>query len=401
MDRELFSDRAIDRGQLRRKAYNLRWACVEQDVIPLTAADPDFRAPAVVREALAAYVNEGYFSYGPKEGLPEFREAVVDTLRARKGIETRPDLVLPLDSAARAMFVVTRSLLRPGDEAIIFDPVDFLFKQSVEAAGARAVYAKVDTATGDLNLDALESLVTERTKLIGVCNPHNPVGRVLTAKEATAIAEFARRHDLWIMNDEIWSDIVYPGYAYHSLHALPAELRMKTVTVYGFSKSFALAGIRAGFLVCPDRETYDLATRAADIPSTAGGISTLSQVAATAAFRGGWDWVDAFLSHLAELRDYAVDFLASIDGVRCLKPEGTYVLFPDISSFGLSSESLAATLLEKGRVAVVPGSAAFFGPGAEGHIRICFATSRENLEEGLLRVRKTLVPLARRPNACP
>ena len=387
-----FSDGAVDRALLRRRAYNYRWAEQPADVIPLTAADPDFRAPEVVRRAIIEYAEGGYFSYGPKTGLPEFRQTISEVMRARKGIDVPASRILPIDSAARAMFVMARSVLRAGDEAIIFDPVDYLFKSSIEAAGATAVLCPVDHATATFDFDQLEALVTPKTRMLGVCNAHNPLGRVLRREEVTRLAQFAARHDLWVMNDEIWSDIVYHDdeVAFHSMHALPAELTRKTVTIYGFSKTFSMAGLRAAFMLCPDDEAYERFVAASDMPSTAGGIAPIAQVAATAALRDGWAWAEGFVSHLRGQRDYACARLNAIDGVRCLRPEGTYVLFPDITSFHMSSQEMTDELLQKARVAVVPGTPAFFGPGGEGHIRICFATSREVLQEGLDRIENWL-----------
>jgi aspartate/methionine/tyrosine aminotransferase len=387
--RHLFDDSAVDREVLRERAFNHRWAEQPADVIPLTAADPDFPAPQAVRDAIIEYAQAGYFSYGPPAGLPDFRETIADVMRARKGIPVPAAHVLPIDSAARAMFLMAETVLGPGDEAIIFDPVDFLFKRSVEAAGAMPVFCPIDPATGEFDFDRLESLVTPRTRMLGVCNSHNPVGRVLRENEIRLLAEFAHRHDLWVMNDEIWSDIVYEDdddVRFHSMHALDPALTRKTVTIYGFSKTFAMAGLRAAFMLCPNETTYRRFLDASQMPATAGGLAPIVQVAATAALRDGWEWVDAFVRHLRDQRDYALRRLSVMDGIRCLRPEGTYVLFPDITALGLPSQDLVNTLREDARVALVPGTPAFFGPGGEGHIRICFATSHEILSEGLDRI---------------
>ena len=383
-----FADEAVNIDILRQRAYNHRWAEQPSDVIPLTAADPDFPAPPAVRDAIVDYVEGGYFSYGPPGGLPEFRETVSETVRARKGIAVPAGRVLPIDSAARAMFLMAEVVLSPGDEAIIFDPVDFLFKRSVEAAGATPVFCPVDPRSGAFDPGELESLVTPRTRMIAVCNPHNPTGRVLRRGEVQAIAEIAARHNLWIMNDEIWSDIVYgdSGSAFTSLHSLPAELTARTVTVYGFSKTFAMAGLRAGFVLLPDDETYERFFHAAHMPATAGGLAPLVQVAAAAALRDGWDWVSGFVRHLRSQRDYAHRRLTALPGVHCGSPEGTYVLFPGIADLGMTAEEVANRLVTEARVAVVPGTTAFFGPGGEGSVRLCFATSREILREGLDRI---------------
>ena len=191
-----FSDAAVPRALLRQRAYNLRWATQPSDVIPLTAADPDFAVAPVIREAMLDYVAGGVFSYGPAEGLPAFREACARVRTERRGTPTSPGLILAVDSAAAGMLHVARLALRPGDEAIVFDPVDFLFKASVEAAGGVVKLLPVDPSTGTFDFDALEGLVTPRTRLLGVCNPLNPLGRVLTADELRRLGTFAVEHDL-------------------------------------------------------------------------------------------------------------------------------------------------------------------------------------------------------------
>lgn len=384
--RSLFADDQVRLDLLRERAYNQRWAMVPPDVIPLTAADPDFPIAPEIVGAIQDYVSGGVLSYGPKEGLPEFKETVARVVAERKGIACTPDLILPTDSAAAAMFLVARYACRPGDEAIIFDPVDFLFGQSVDAVGGRRVYSRVDKKTGAFDLDGLHDLVTPRTRMIGLCNPHNPLGRVMTEEELRAIGELAVEHDLLIMADEIWSDIVYPPHQHRSMASLSPEIAERTISVFGFSKMFGLAGLRVGFLVAPNAQVYEELVRASWMRTTAVGVTTVSQVAAKVAYESCWYWVDAFLEHLRLVRDYTVDRLNQIEGITCHRPQGTYVLFPDIVDLGLSSQEVADYLLEEARVAVVPGLPQWFGPAAGGNIRLCFSTSLGIITEALDRI---------------
>lgn len=388
-----FGDRAVNRDILRKRAYNYRWAEQAEDVIPLTAADPDFPAAPVIRQAIIEYAKDGYFSYGPKTGLDEFRQAASRVMKQRKGIHVPPSRILPIDSAARAMFVMAQTLLFPGDQAIIFDPVDYLFKSSIEAAGAEALLCPVDLSNGEIDFDLLASLVTPKTRMLGVCNAHNPLGRVLRPGEVRQLAELAAKHDLWIMNDEIWSDIVYEdeNIVFSSIHALEEELTKRTVTIYGFSKTFSMAGLRAAFMMCPNDDIYQRFVDASDMMSTAGGLSPIVQVGATAALNDGWEWAASFVQHLKGQRDYALSRIAEMPGINCNRPEGTYVLFPDIRGTGLGSEDFVDQLLDEAKLALVPGTPKFFGPGAEGHVRICYATSREILSEGLDRLEHWLM----------
>ena len=381
-----FTDDDVPMALLRQRAFNLRWATLPPDVIPLTAADPDFAVAEPIREAIADYARSGVFSYGPAEGVPEFRRACAQMMTQRKGHPVVPEQILAVDSAAAGMLHVARLAIRPGDEAIVFDPVDFLFKAAVEAAGGTVRLLPVNPDTGRLDLGALDGLLTARTRLLGVCNPLNPVGRVLDADELRTLGEFAVANDLWILNDEIWSDIVYAPHRFTSLPSISPAIAARCFTVYGFSKTFGLAGLRIGFVVAPTDVAFARLLDVSMAGTTMTGASTLSQAAAVAACTSAWPWVDGFLAHLTRMRDLAVEELRDVPGVQVRPPEGTYVVFPRVADLGVDAEVLTARLREEARVAVVPGAARWFGPGAEGHLRICLATSEGVLREGLRRV---------------
>jgi aspartate/methionine/tyrosine aminotransferase len=291
------------------------------------------------------------------------------------------------------MMVTARAFLRPGDEAIIFDPVDFLFGRSVDAAGARRVNSPVDVEGLRFDLDGLEGLVTPRTRMLCVCNPHNPLGRVLTREELGAMVDLAVDHDLVIMSDEIWSDIVYDGRRHVATAGLPGA-EDRTVSLYGFSKTYGMAGLQLGYAVVRSPELMERIRAAA--PGYFYPVSTLSLEAGRAALEEAWPWVEGFLRHLTEMRDYVYGRLRDVPGVRVHRPESTYTVFPDVSSYGMSSEEMAVYLLEEARVAVVPGHGeafSYFGPGGEGHVRLVFCTEREVLAEALDRVEASLAKL--------
>ncbi len=384
--KSFFDDSEVPMNLLRQRAYNLRWAMQPADVIVLTAADPDFPVAPAIREALQDYISGGIFSYGPAEGLPEFRQACAKVTTQRKGYACTAHQILAVDSAAAGMMHIARLTIQPGDEAIVFDPVDFLFKASVEAAGGRVKLLPVDPDTGIFDFEKLPELLTPRTKLLGVCNPINPVGRILTREELELLGNFAVENNLWILNDEIWSDIIFSGQTFISLPSISSEIAARTFTVHGFSKTFGLAGLRVGFVICPTPEAFESLTVVSAARTTMTGVSTLSQVAATAAYEHGWDWAEQFVRHLESLRDLGVQKFSQLEGVSVLAPQGTYVLFPNFTAWNLPMEQVCDTLLKKYKVATVPGAARWFGPGAEGHLRVVFSTSREIFEEGLNRV---------------
>jgi aspartate/methionine/tyrosine aminotransferase len=372
---------------LRERAFNLRWAQQPGDVIPLTAADPDFPVCPAIREQLARYIQDGVLGYGPPEGLPRFREAVADWMCATRNMGCTPGMVFATDSAASAMAVVARASLRPGDEALVPAPVDFLLHHTIERAGAVPVGVSVNgrTTAGEF-IAAMEARRTPRTRMLWLCNPHNPLGVVYPGEWLRPVGEWAVARGLRILSDEIWSDIVYQPHRHTAIASLSPEIAAATATVHGFSKNFALAGLRVGCVICADPEWRREIVIASDAESTVYGTSVLSQVAVIAALRDGAAWLADFVKHLMSQRDYAVERLSRWPGVSVVPPQGTYVIFPDVRALDADSESLCRRLHEQARVALVPGLPRWFGEGSAGHVRICFATSRGILQEAFDRM---------------
>ena len=388
-----FDDSSVNLDVLKKRAFNYRWAEVEEDIIPLTAADPDFPVAPQIIEALKEYLDGGYLSYTPKLGLPEFRQSLAKNLGSRKGFNISADLVLPIDSAARGMYIIAQAILKPGDEMIVFDPVDYLFKQACLSASGKPVLFPAKLSNGRIDLSNLESYITPKTKMIGLCNPHNPLGTVYTFEDLDHILTLAEKYDLWIMNDEIWSDIIFGEAKFTSILSLGAERNKKTLSVYGLSKSFGVAGLRIGCVYCHDKEIFDHIVDVSGVMTTAGGITSLSQIAGIAALEKCFPWVEQFIAHLTRNRDYALSRIEAMPGIKCHTPQSTYLLFPDITETGMNSQEFCEFVEKNARLALVPGTEKFFGPGAEGHVRICFATSRGILTQGMDRLEKALTLL--------
>jgi aspartate aminotransferase/cystathionine beta-lyase len=384
----MFTNNDINFDALKRKAYNGRWATIEEGIIPLTAADPDFRTAPEIEQGIIEYIKDGYLSYGPFSGLPEFKKNVAEHFNTEKHGSFTPENVLAVNSAAQGMFLIACYVLKPGDEAIILDPVDFLFKKSVEAAGGTVRLCPVDHISGAIDFEKLIELINPKTKLISICNPHNPLGKVYSKEVLKKISEIASAHDLWVMSDEIWSDIIYDDKEFHTYSSVSEEAKKKSFTVYGFSKSFGIAGLRIGAVLCNDQEILDDFTEKSNFNSTIEGVSTLSQIAGSVALERAKPWYKEFLNHLQHNRDLAFNILSHSEILSPNLPEATFVLFPKIQN-NLTSDEFTQHVLQHGKVAVVPGSERWFGKGAEGHIRICFSTSREILEEGLDRIIKS------------
>ncbi len=388
-----FLNEAVPLQLLSQRAYNLRWAEQAPGVIPLTAADPDFPAAPAIRDAIADYARSGVFSYGPAGGLPSFRESVARYLRQR-GAPVSAAGVVAVNSAAAGLALVARHWLSPGDEAIVLDPVDFLFAHTVRSAEGVPVLWRIDPQA-PLDLAALEALVTSRTRVLCLCNPHNPLGRCFRRDELEALGRFCLERGLRVLSDEVWSDVVYPPATFTSWLALAPELAGLGAVVHGFSKSFGLAGLRVGYVAMADPEAAARLLADSELPSTVDGVATLSQVAATAAYGPeGLAWLAAFLRHLQARRDQTVTRLAAIPGLRVNPPAATYVLFVGLPPLHESVEELVERLRREHGVAVVPGSPRWFGPGAAGHLRLSFATSEALLAEGLNRLAAGLASAA-------
>ena len=390
-----FSDNIVRLDLLRERAFNMRWAQQPADVIPLTAADPDFPICPAIQEQLVRHVRDGVLSYGPTEGLPQFRESVARWMRETRQMACKPEEVFATDSAASGMAVLARASLAAGDEVLIPDPVDFLLHHTVQRAGAVPVRVRVKPGTSaEEFIRGMESRLSSRTRMLWLCNPHNPLGVVYSREWQQRVAEWAISRGLRIVSDEIWSDIVYTPHRHVSLASISPEIARNTVTVYGFSKNFALAGLRVGCLICPDPEWKKEIVAASDAESTVYGVSVLSQVAVIAALNDGREWLAEFVQHLQAQRDYVVSRLEKWPGVTVQPPQGTYVVFPDVRSLTDNSESLCQQILEQARVALVPGAPRWFGPGASGHLRICFATSHRILQEAFDRLEPVVAQIA-------
>jgi len=387
----MFTHQEISFDILKKRAFNLRWASVAEGVIPLTAADPDFPCATQISEAINKFSSQRYFSYAPYEGFSFFREAVANFHTLNRNIKVDPKNVLAVDSAAYGIFMVCKTFLKKGDEAIVFDPVDFLFKYSVEANDGIAVPFSVPLEpNGTFNFEILTALITPKTKMICLCNPLNPTGKVLTKEELVIIGDLAVKHNLIILSDEIWSDIVFEPNLYTSISSINEAINQQTIIVTGYSKSYGLAGLRIGSVIAPNENIFNLLLLKSEHQSTIHGCNVLAQVAVTAALNECKDWLNDFVLHLTKMRNLCVDGLNKINGFECFSPQGCYLVFPDITKTGMSAKELHLYLLNEAKVAVVPGLSQWFGKNSAGHIRISFATSEDIIIESLYRISKTI-----------
>lgn len=385
-----FNANHVNLTVLKQRAYNLRWATVPEDVIPLTAADPDFPCSQAIRSAVEQYSKEGYFSYTPPQGLPEFKMAMHNFLNSSRSWSVKPENILPVDSAAFGIYLTCQTFLSPGDEAIIFDPVDFLFHYAITEVGATPIRFAIPPGTDYVDFSKLEQLITPKTKLICLCNPLNPTGKVFTQNELKQLGEIAIRHNIIILSDEIWSDIVFKPHVFTSIGSISDEISNHVILVTGFSKSYGLAGLRVGVVASTNTELFEKIVEKSLHKSTIHGVNSIGQIAATAALQNSQDWLVEFVDHLQKMRDFVTQRIEQLPGLKTISPDGCYVSFIDVRGTGLTATAFQEKMFNEAKVALVPGLAQWFGPGADGYVRMSFATSEPILEEAMNRIAKHL-----------
>ncbi len=358
-------------------------------VIDFGIGEPDFEAPPPVREAAIKAIRDGRGNYIDPRGLLELREAIAEFETGQHGLETSPDQIVVTPGSYGGLTLITRALLDPDDEVLVIEPGWGPYKAMVKLTGANPIGVPMGTKQGRFVIDGdrLEAAVTARTRAIVINTPWNPTGRVLLAEELAAVAQVAERHDLWLVADEVYSELVYANAVHVSAATLGADIAARTVIATSLSKSFAMTGWRLGYCIAPP-ELTELLARLNQYASRCA--TSIVQYAAVAAFHDSASYV-AEMRHEYELRRNAIaDGLNQIAGVECPLPEGTFYAFPQIPEAWGDSKDVADDLLNNAGVLLTPGSS--YGPASRHHLRLSFATSLEVIEDGIARLKKALPP---------
>ena len=377
-----FTNENIKFDVLRQRAYNMRWAEQDADVIPLTAADHDFPCAPEVVQALQDYIKEGYFTYTPHRGFPSFKKAIAKAMKERKNEDVNPDFVLPIDSAARGMKVIADAVLQPGDEVIVFDPVDFLFRTSMESAGAKVILFPTNLQSDCVSLEGLEDYITPKTKMLGFCNPHNPTGHVWSKEEMIAVVELCDKYGMLICSDEIWADFQTGGHKHVPLHTCCPRAKEIVFSMYAPSKTFNLAGLQGSYSVCWNPAMKARVAKAA-VASHYNAANVLSVHAAIGAYNGdeGAQYVDAMNAYIRESQIWLKKELeTNIPGLRIHLPDATYLLWVNFEDYckqkGCEFQEVLDKVTAKG---VIPNDGRTFH-GAT-HLRLNLACPRSQVEE--------------------
>jgi aspartate aminotransferase len=361
-----------------------------RDVIHLEIGEPDFDTPRHVSEAAAhALLDEKMTHYPPAVGIAPLRAALAADVKRWKGIDATPEQVVVTPGAKPIMFYAMLALINEGDEVIYPNPGFPIYESMARYVGGTAVPAPLREAN-DFRMDVAEvaSLVTDKTRLIVTNSPHNPTGSILTPDDQREIARIAVEHDLVVLADEIYGRLQYEGEPL-SIATLPG-MAERTITLDGFSKTFAMTGWRLGYGIVPDWLAPSFSRL---VINSVSGTNAFAQAGAVAALTGPQDAADAMRTEFIARRALIVEGLNAIPGVSCVMPHGAFYAFPNMSSFGKTSNEIADHLLYDAGVCGLSGTA--FGSYGEGYLRFSYANSREKITAALERVGESLAKLER------
>lgn len=356
-------------------------------VINLSAGEPAFPTPEKIREACKKAIDENWSYYGPVNGLPELREAIAKKLKRDLGVEAPPDAIVVTCGAKQAIYSALQVLINPGEEVLLPTPYWVSYPSQIQLAGGKPIFLPTDE-TKNFKIDAaqLKKALTKKTKLLILNTPSNPTGVCYSGEELEAIGKVCAEKKIWVLSDEIYEPLTFDGFRHTSfLKAAPFH-REKTILVHGASKAFAMTGWRMGFVLgpAPFIDKFKI-LQGQEITS----IPTFIQRAGISAYNDCDGEVERMRQEYEKRRNISYEAILKIPKIRCIKPQGSFYIFPDVSAYGKSSLELEEILLEKAHVSVIAGD----GFGAPGHLRISFVAKEEQIREGISRIQKALKDL--------
>ena len=360
-----------------------------RDVIGFGAGEPDFDTPDHIKTAAVKAIQAGFTKYTPVDGICELKDAIISKLaRDNQLTYDRSEIVVSC-GGKHTLYNLTQVLFEEGDEVIIPSPYWVSYLDMVLLSGAKPVILKTGEAQGFKILPhQLKTAITRNTKAIIMNSPSNPTGTVYTARELAALVEVISGKEMLVISDDIYEKILYDGRTFANIASIDEEVRKRTIVVNGVSKTYAMTGWRIDYAAGPE-EIIKAVTKLQS--QNTSNPTSISQWAAVEALNGSQESVPVMVEEFRRRRDVIVEKLNTIPGVTCMLPHGAFYVFPDISSlFGRSSDghvisnssNFAAYLLERANVAVIPG----VDFGHDNHIRLSYATSMKNIEEGLKRI---------------
>lgn len=361
-----------------------------KDVVGFGVGEPDFDTPAYIRQAAIEAIESGKTRYTPVPGIMELRQAACDRYEHKYGLKFAPAQVVVSSGAKECLYNVFQVILNPGDEVIIISPYWLTYPEQVKMAGGVPVFVQAREENDfQPDLADLEKAVSQHTRAMILNNPSNPCGNVYSRQALEEIAQFAKAHDLYIISDEIYDELVYGKQAI-SIASISEDAKERTIIINGASKAYAMTGWRIGYLIAPPQVAKLCASYQGHSTSNACSIS---QYATLAAMRGPQEDMEKMVSIFAGRAQLIYELINEIPGVSCRMPRGAFYIFVNIAGlYGKSyhgqkisgSVQFSEVLLQEKLVAVVPGIAF----GADGFIRLSYATSEENIKKGISRLRE-------------
>ena len=351
-------------------------------IVHLEIGEPDFATPDNIIEAGISAMQNGYTHYTPASGIMEAREAVAGFVSRTLKTEVDPTEVVLVPGSKNVLLFTLLACIEPGDEVILPDPGYPAYESQVNFIGGVPKLVTLREESGfRMDLDQLASLVTPKTRMLIINTPQNPTGGILTEEDVKFVCELAHKHDLLVVSDEIYSQLVY-GFEHVSPLSQPG-MRDRTVLMDGLSKSYAMTGWRLGYAVAPKALAAKLDQLMINSSSCAAGFTQMAAIEALSAPESEHA-VRRMVKVFQHRRDLVVDGLNAIDGIRCAKPQGSFYAFPNIQGTGFDERELADRLLTEAGVAVLPGTA--FGAAGKGYIRLAYTQSEDELKNGLKRI---------------
>ena len=349
------------------------------DIISLGVGEPDFSTPWIMREEAYYHLEQGHTSYTSNWGLPELRQEIARYLeRYQLHYDPAAEVLITI-GVSEAIDAVLRAVLNPGDEIIICEPCYVSYQPLAALCDTKLIH--LDTSVNGFYPTAaqIEAAITPKTKALMLCSPSNPTGRMIPATELEKIAEVVKRHQIWVLSDEVYCELVYDENKHCSIGSFPG-MKDYTIVLNGFSKAFAMTGWRIGYLCC-SAELMDQVYKLHQYSTICAPI--MSQYAALEGLRTGWGEVERMRVSYQQRRNLMYKAFVEM-GLEVVEPEGAFYIFPNISSTGLTAEEFATRLIEEYQVAVVPGDV--FGAGGTGYIRCCYATDINKIKLAVERI---------------
>ena len=363
-----------------RKFFDIVSEMNDPEVISLGVGEPDFDTPWHVREEGIYSLTKGKTFYSPNAGLKSLRDEISAFMQRRYGLSYDAHEIIVTVGGSEAIDLAFRAMLDPGDEVIVPEPSYVSYKPcAVLAGGVPRVLELREKDAFKLRPEDLERCINEKTKILLLCYPNNPTGAVMDREDLEPIAELVKKHDLFVVSDEIYSELNYTGRPHVSIATL-LGMRERTIVINGFSKSYAMTGWRLGYTAGP-RHIMDQMLKIHQYAIMCA--PTTAQYAAVEALKNGDEDIEYMRREYDGRRRYLLKRFRDM-GIGCFEAEGAFYVFPDISRFGLSSDEFAQRLLHEQKLAVVPGTA--FGSSGEGHLRVSYAYSLNDLKRALDRI---------------